>query len=99
LPFAALGKAVIFSRRGGATQQEQSVSEMVEEVLHRQAQHLVARTGMPLEDAHVSVTGTPAGRRLKELGEGEHQHEEARYWQANLWFERASRRVRQRRTA
>ena len=54
---------------------------------------------MPLEDAHVSVTGTPAGRRLKELGEGEHQHEEARYWQANLWFERASRRVRQRRTA
>jgi hypothetical protein len=99
LPFAALGKTVILSGRGGATQQEQSVSEMVEEVLHRQAQYLVDRTGMPLEDAHISVAGTPAGRQLEELGEGEHRHEEARYWQTNLWFERASRRVRQGRTA
>ena len=80
-------------------QQYQSVSEMVEEVLERQARDLVDRTGMALQDARVGVASTPAGRELKELGEGEHGHEEARYWQANLWFERASERVRQGRTA
>jgi len=79
-------------------QKEQSVSEMVEEVLHRQAHYLVERNGMPLEDALVSVASSEAGRQLRELGEGEHQHEEARYWQANLCFERVTERVRQGRT-
>jgi hypothetical protein len=80
-------------------QKEQSVSEMVEEVLQRQAHYLVERNGMPLEEARVSVASTEAGRQLRELGEGEHQHAEARYWQANLWCERATERVRQGRTA
>jgi len=80
-------------------QQEQSVSEMVEEVLERQARYLATRTGMSLEDARVGVADIPAGRRLGELGEGQYRHEEARYWQVNLWFERASERVRQGRTA
>jgi hypothetical protein len=40
------------------------------------------------------VLGTDAGGQLRELG-GEHRHEEARYWQANLIFERASERIRQ----
>ena len=75
--------------------QQHSVSEMVEEVLERQAHYLVDRTGMPLEEARDSVANTLAGSKLKELGEGAHQHEEARYWQADVWFERASGRVRQ----
>ena len=79
-------------------QKEQSVSEMVEDVLQRQAHYLVERNGMPLEDARASVASTEAGRQLRELGEGEHQHEEARYWQAKLCFERANERVRQGRT-
>ena len=78
--------------------QKQSVSEMAEEILERQAQYLVDRTGMALQDARDSVLSTPAGRQLKELWEGEHRNEEARYWQANLWFERASERVKQGRT-
>jgi hypothetical protein len=78
-------------------QQYQSVSEMVEEVLERQAHDLVDRTGMALQDAQDSVASTPAGRQLKELGE--HGHEEVRYWQVNLWFERVSGRVRQGRRA
>ena len=73
--------------------------EMVEEVLERQAHYLVERTGMPLEEARVIVGSTPAGRELKELGEGAHRHEEAGYWQANLWFERTSERVSLWRTA
>ena len=97
--FVALGEAMILSGRGGATQQQQSVSEMVEEVLERQAHYLVERTGMPLEEARVIVGSTPAGRELKELGEGAHRHEEAGYWQANLWFERTSERVSLWRTA
>ena len=79
--------------------QEQTVSEMVEEVLERQARYLVDRTGMPLEEAHDRVASTPAGRKLKGLGEGEHRHEEARYWQADVRFERASGRGRLGRTA
>jgi hypothetical protein len=98
LLFASLGKAVILSGKGGAIQQEQRVSEMVEEVLERQAHYLVGRTGMALQDAHLSVASTPAGRQLKELAESEHWCEEARYWQASLLFERASERVRQGRT-
>ena len=75
-------------------QKEQSVSEMAEEVLQRQAHYLVERNGMPLEEARARVASTEAGRQLRELGESEHQHEEARYWQAKLCFERATERVR-----
>ena len=67
---------------------EQTVSEMVERVLLRQARKLVDRTGMPLEDALQAVASTHAGAQLSELGEGEHRHEQARQWQANLRFER-----------
>lgn len=74
---------------------EQTVCEMVERVLLRQARKLADRTGMPLDDALQTVAATEAGTQLRELGEGEHRHEQARRWQANLRFERASVRVRQ----
>jgi hypothetical protein len=74
---------------------EQTVSEMVERVLLRQAGRLADRTGMPLEDALQAVATTEAGVQLRELGEGEHRHQQARYWQANLRFERAGVRSRQ----
>lgn len=75
--------------------QEQTVSEMVERVLLRQARKLADRTGMPLEDALQTVAATDAGAQLRELGEGEHRHEQARRWQANLRFERAGVEVGQ----
>ena len=75
--------------------QEQTVSEMVERVLLRQARKLADRTGMPLEVALQAVAATEAGAQLRELAEGEHRHEQARHWQAHLRFERASVRVRQ----
>jgi hypothetical protein len=75
--------------------QEQTVSEMVERVLLRQARRLADRTGMPLEDALRAVAATEAGAQLRELGEGEHRHVQARLWQANLRFERASEWSRQ----
>jgi hypothetical protein len=69
---------------------EQNVSEMAQEVLSRQARALAQRTGGPLVEALEAVVKTPAGRQLEELRGGVHQHEESRYWQANLLFERVS---------
>ena len=69
---------------------EQTVHEMTEEILWRQATALAQRTGEPLVEALVAVLQTPAGRQLEELRSGPHEEEEARYWQANLLFERVS---------
>jgi hypothetical protein len=69
---------------------EQTVSEMAQVVISRQASSHAQRTGEPLDEALEAVVETPAGRQLEELRCGVHQHEEARYWQANLLFERVS---------
>jgi hypothetical protein len=69
---------------------EQTVSEMAQVVLSRQASSHAQRTGETLDEALQAVVETPAGRQLEELRSGPHQHEEARYWQANLLFERVS---------
>jgi len=63
---------------------------MAEEILLRQARVLARRTGQPLVEAREAVLGTPAGWQLGQLRSGLHQDEEARYWQANLLFERVS---------
>ena len=69
---------------------EQTVKEMAQEVLWRQARTLAQRSGGPFVEALEAVVETPAGRQLEELRSGMHQEEEARYWQANLLFERVS---------
>jgi hypothetical protein len=67
---------------------EQTIVEMAEEVLSRQTRAQVKRTGQSHASAHAAVLETPAGCQLEELRSGAHRHEEARYWQANLLFER-----------
>jgi len=69
---------------------EQTVNEMAQEVLCRQARAQAQRTGEPFVEALEAVVETPAGRQLKELMCSVHQDEEVRYWQANLLFERVS---------
>ena len=69
---------------------EQTVNEMAQVVLSRQARALAQRTGEPLLEALEAVVETPAGMQLEELRCGPHEEEEARYWQANLLFERVS---------
>jgi hypothetical protein len=69
---------------------EQTVNEMVQVVLWRQARALSQRTGQSHASARAAVVETPAGRQLEELRCGAHQHEEVRYWQANLLFKRMS---------
>ena len=69
---------------------EQTVSEMAQETLFRQAMTLARRNGEPLLQALEAVVETPAGMQLEELRCSVHQDEEMRYWQANLLFERVS---------
>jgi hypothetical protein len=69
---------------------EQTVNEMVQVVLSRQAKAQARRTGQSHASARAAVVETPAGRQLEELRCGAHQHEEVRYWQANLLFKRMS---------
>ena len=75
-------------------QREQTVSEMAEEVLARQAKSLADRIGQPFERALEIVADTEAGRQLRELANGEHCYERARDWQASMLWERAEERIR-----
>ncbi len=72
---------------------EQTVFEMVEQVLARQAKELANRTGQPLKRALEIVADTEAGRQLRELANGEHRYEKARDWQASMLRERAEERL------
>ncbi len=71
---------------------EQTVSEMAEEVLTRQAKALVEQSGQSFDAAMDAVSKTDAGRRLSELAEGPHRHERARGWQVGLARERTEER-------
>lgn len=73
---------------------EQTVSEMVVEVLARQAEELAALTGQSFHEAYEDVQETEAGRQLAELAEGPHRHKKAGHWQAHLPFERAGELAR-----
>jgi len=72
---------------------EQTVNEMAQEALSRQARALARRTGEPFVEALEAVLETPAGHQLEELRCGPYRDEEMRYWQANLLFERVSERA------
>ena len=73
-------------------QGDQSVSEMAQEVLVRQAKALAQRSGYSLEGARQIVADTEAGRQLRDLADGEHRHEKAQVWQASVFWDRADQR-------
>jgi hypothetical protein len=73
-------------------QQDQTVSEMAEEVLLSQAKALAHRSGHSLEDARQAVSDTEAGRQLRELANGEHRYVKAGHWQASVFWECAEQR-------
>ena len=74
-------------------QPDQSVSEMAEEVLMRQAKAVSHRSGHSLEDARRAVSDTEAGRQLRDLANGEHRHEKAKQWQVGVFWDRAEERL------
>jgi hypothetical protein len=73
-------------------QPDQSVAEMAQEVLMRQAKALSSCSGHSLEDARQAVSDTEAGRQLRDLANGEHRHEKAKQWQVSVFWARAEER-------
>jgi hypothetical protein len=73
--------------------EDQTVSQMAQEVLMRQAKVLAQRSGHSLEDASQAVSDTQAGRQLKDLAMGEHRHEKASHWQLSVFWDRAEQRL------
>jgi hypothetical protein len=73
--------------------QDQSVYEMVEDVLERQAKVVLERSGCSPQEALETVMQTDAGRQLGGLRDGPRAQEEARDWQEGLLWERAFERL------
>jgi hypothetical protein len=79
--------------KGKTVQRDQTVLEMVEEVLERQAKALADNTGQPFASALEIVASTKAGRQLRELRDGPNRREKARDWQADLAWGRAEEQL------
>ena len=72
---------------------DQTVAQMAEEVLARQAKAMLIHTGESFESALEAVLSTHAGQQLRDLANGEHRHEKASEWQLNVFWERAEERM------
>ena len=55
--------------------EDQSLAQMANEVLMRQAKVRADRSGEPIEEAMEAVVNTEAGKQLKELRDGPHSEE------------------------
>ena len=73
----------------------QTVAQMAGEVLRRQAEAEVRRSGKPIEEATEAFADTEAGTQLRELMDGPHAQEGVREWQVGMARERARERVEQ----
>ena len=74
---------------------EQTVAEMANEVLMRQAKARADRSGEPIEESMEAVLNTEAGKQLKELRDGPHGEEGVEEWQVSIAQERSRERVDQ----
>ena len=74
-------------------QPEQTVAEMANEVLLRQAKARADQNGEPIEAAMGAVVGTEAGKQLRALRDGPHAEEGVEEWQVGIAQERARERA------
>ncbi len=84
------------SQEGGdeeILQPEQTVSEMANEVLVRQAKARADRSGEPIEVAMEAVRNTEAGKQLIEYRDGPHGQEGVEETQVEAAWERAKERA------
>ena len=73
--------------------EDQSVAEMANEVLMRQAKFRSDRSGEPIEVAMEAVLNTEAGKQLRELRNGPHGEESVEETQVGVARDRAQERV------
>jgi hypothetical protein len=85
--------APVRRREGESVRPDQTVYEMVEEVLRRQAKALVERTGCSPQEALEAVLQTDAGGELWQLREGPRIQEKARDWQEHILRDRVLERL------
>ena len=71
----------------------QSVAEMANEVLMRQAKARADRSGEPIEEAMEAVLKTEAGQQLRDLRDGPHSEQSIEQAQVGVARERAQERV------
>ena len=85
-----------FGKEGkGTVRDDQTVAEMTNEVLMRQAKARADRSGQPIEEAMEAVLNTEAGQQLRELRDGPHGDEGVEDWQVSIARGRAQERVEQ----
>ena len=85
-----------FGKEGkGTVRDDQTVAEMTNEVLMRQAKARADRSGQPIEEAMEAVLNTEAGQQLRELRDGPHGDEGVEEWQVSIARGRAQERVEQ----
>ncbi len=89
------GERFTQAREGHTVSDDQTVAEMANEVLLRQAKARADRSGEPIEEAMEAVLNSEAGKQLKELRDGPHGDEGVEEWQVGLARERARERVEQ----
>jgi hypothetical protein len=87
------GKFPLAKLERSAVREDQSVAEMANEVLMRQAKARADRSGEPIEEAMETVLKTEAGRQLRELRDGPHGEESVEESQVEMARERARERV------
>ena len=80
-------------REENALQPEQTISEMANEVLARQAKARADRGGELIEEAMGAVLKTEAGQQLRDLRDGPHGEESVEQAQVGVARERAQERV------
>ena len=73
--------------------EDQSLAQMANEVLMRQAKVRADRSGEPFEEAMEAVLNTEAGKQLRELRDGPHSEEGLKEAQVGVARDRAKERV------
>jgi hypothetical protein len=73
--------------------EDQSIAEMANEVLMRQAKRQADRRGVPIEEAMEAVLDTEAGKQLRELRDGPHGEESVEEAQVSAAREQAQERA------
>jgi hypothetical protein len=83
-----------FCKEGESTvSEDQSVEEMANEVLMRQAKARADRSGEPIEEALEAVLNTKAGALLREHRDVPHDEESVEEWRVGMARERAEERA------
>jgi hypothetical protein len=75
--------------------EDQSVAEMANEVLMRQAKARAERRGEPIEEAMEAVLDTEAGKQLLKLRDGPHGEEGLEETQVDAARQRAKERAQE----